>query len=83
MTQIVQQLIKLLEQLPPSIQERYGARWLDELIGDQGDGSVHPATPDENHEISFGDIRHLLGVFEGGPSDLSHNPKYMDGFGEA
>ena len=43
---------------------------------------------DETHDSTqfggrtAGDVLREIGFAEGGPSDLTTNPKYMDGFGE-
>lgn len=82
MTQIIQKLVGQLQRLPESLQEHYASRWMHELAEEQGDGAVHPTSLDENRQVTYNNIKHLLGVFEGGPSDLSYNSEYMDGFGE-
>ncbi|MDZ4698095.1 MAG: hypothetical protein SH809_00195 [Rhodothermales bacterium] len=80
MTRTIQQLVELLERLPAAEQEKYGARWLGELLEGQGDGGN--AYDVGNQElVSFDVIAHLLGVFEGGPPDLSTNPSFMEDFG--
>jgi hypothetical protein len=81
MTPIVQHLIERLERLPAAEQEKYGARWLGELLGGAGDGATM-LEPGNRAPISSDAIKHHLGVFDGGPADLSTNPSYMDGFGE-
>ena len=37
----------------------------------------------ESDSVSFEDIKHLMGILEGGPSDASTNKKYLEGLGES
>ncbi|HUO09894.1 MAG TPA: CopG family transcriptional regulator [Phycisphaerae bacterium] len=43
----------------------------------------HFKTAGKRRPKTFGEVAgHLIGVVKNGPSDLSTNPKYMEGFGE-
>ena len=47
--------------------------------------AYRPSLPSAEDSESFYDVAArlgLIGCLEGGPSDLSTNPKYMEGFGE-
>jgi hypothetical protein len=44
---------------------------------------AYGVVPHENAAPSAYDlVKHLIGKQSGGPSDLSTNPKYMEGFGQ-
>jgi hypothetical protein len=58
--------------LPPST---------DTFIASQTDEPDHP--PESGPQLSFYDFtKEFCGCIKGGPSDLSNNPKYLEGFGE-
>jgi hypothetical protein len=43
---------------------------------------AYGVTPDaEPQKSGYDVIKHLLGTEQGGPSDLSHNPEHLDGYG--
>ena len=79
MTYTVQQLVALLERLPAAEQEKYGARWLGELLEVQGDGDgfleegVQPKPqwgPHWEHlsrEARLKDLRAMLNRYTEGP----------------
>jgi hypothetical protein len=66
--------------------EETGRPWgelLDEALAAY---QPHPASPNGQEGESFFDRASrlgLIGCVEGGPPDLSTNPKYMEGFGES
>ena len=81
MTQAMQQLIRRLERLPAAIQDRYIRRFSKEL--EEELSAEQEAPSEETGRVPFERVKHLAGIFEGGPSDASTNKKYLEGFGES
>lgn len=83
MTQQTRDFIENLTRLPDALQDRYVPifnRLMKEFTG--GDGAIDEPVLEENNTVTFNDIKHLLGVYDNLPPDLSSNPrKYMEGFG--
>ncbi len=81
MTQAMQQFIKRLERLPEAVQDRYIQRFSKEL--EEGMLEDRDTPSEEPRRVSFEDIKHLMGILKGGPSDASTNKKYLEGLGES
>ncbi|MBW4659339.1 MAG: DUF2281 domain-containing protein [Drouetiella hepatica Uher 2000/2452] len=77
MQPIQQQIIEILQTLP-SIEQQKVLDFAEFLQSKQQISQPEPEKPISVLELA-GD---LIGSLQGGPSDLSTNKKYMEGFGE-
>ncbi|PSB21210.1 DUF2281 domain-containing protein [Phormidesmis priestleyi ULC007] len=77
MPQIEEQVLEHLRTLPSKQQQEVLNFVL--FLSQQRQNSLTPVTPPRSFAVA---AQHYIGSLDGGPSDLSTNPQYMEGFGE-
>ncbi len=80
MPQLEEQVLEHLRALPSSQQQEVLNFIL--FLSQQRQNAITPATPATPSRSFAAAAQHYIGSLEGGPSDLSTNPQYMEGFGE-
>ncbi len=77
MPQLEEQVLEHLRALPSSQQQEVLNFIL--FLSQQRQNALTPDTPPRSFAAA---AQHYIGSLDGGPSDLSTNPQYMEGFGE-
>jgi hypothetical protein len=73
--------IQKIQQLPPE-QQRKAIAFIEKLEFQSNQGA-NPQISQEPKKISFAEAaREFIGCLDSEIEDLSHNPKYLEGFGE-